>query len=307
MRVKRGSRPNERSPRPPFEQLGLIERSMRRRIGEGVCFSFLAAKIVVLPMSDPKLAVPPTSAENPEVSYRSIEPWAVAGVLLGLLSAVSLLGTTLWLVAAAGVVANLIALARIQRDTFRDGRGAALLGLGLSIVFAVAPMAHWATTRWLLTRQARPVAELFLKFLTEDSPEKAMDLRLSPYRRLPFDDRLWSRFRQDKELGADLRKFVRDPPVRTLLALGNRADVRFYKTGAVATDGSRAIVSLFYTATIPADANRKDKTTFFLNVLLERNSVDPLDVNPWRVIDFAGGTDPRDPSGRLAAEMAAEE
>jgi len=114
-------------------------------------------------MADPNLALPPASAEDPEAGYRSIEPWAVGGVLLGLLSAVSLLSTMLWLVAAAGVVANLVALARIRRDAFRDGRGAALLGLGLSVVFAVAPVAYWATARWLLTRQARPVADHFLK------------------------------------------------------------------------------------------------------------------------------------------------
>jgi hypothetical protein len=258
-------------------------------------------------MADPKLALPPTSAEDPEASYRSIEPWAVGGLLLGLLSAVSLLGTMLWFVAAAGVVANLVALVRIRRDTFRDGRGAALLGLGLSIAFAVAPVSHWATTRWLLTRQAQPVADHFIRFLSEGSPEKAMDLRISPYRRMPLDDRLWSRFRQDKELGSELRKFVRDPTVRTLLALGPRADVRFYKTGAVATEGPRAVVSLYYTVTIPNDQKPNDKTTFFLNVILERKSVDPLDVNPWRVMDFAGGFDPRDLSGRLAAELRAAE
>ncbi len=258
-------------------------------------------------MANPNLTHPPAAAEDPEAGYRSIEPWAVGGVLLGLLSAVSLLGTMLWLVAAAGTVANLVALARIRRDTFRDGRGAALLGLGLSVVFAVTPVARWATTRWLLTRQARPVADHFLKFLAEGSPEKAMDLRLSPYSRMPLDDRLWSRFRQDKDLQGDLRKFVRHPPVRTLLALGSRADVRFYRTAAVLTEGPRAVVSLYYTATIANEDDRNKKTTFFLNVILERKSVVPLDVNPWRVIDFAGGIDPRDPSGRLAAEMTATE
>jgi hypothetical protein len=258
-------------------------------------------------MADPNLAPPSASSEDPEAGYRSIEPWAVGGVLLGLLSAVSLLDTMLWLVAAAGVGANLVALARIRRDAFRDGRGAALLGLGLSIVFVVAPVAQWATARWLLTRQARPVADHFLKFLTEDSPEKAMDLRLSPYRRMPLDDRLWSRFRQDKELQSELRSFVRDPTVRTLLALGPRADVRFYETAAVMTEGPRALVSLYYTVTIPDQSDPKQKTTFFLNVILERKSVEPLDVNPWRIMDFAGGFDPRDLSGRLAAELSASE
>jgi hypothetical protein len=258
-------------------------------------------------MADPKLALPTATAEDPEAGYRSIEPWAVGGVLLGLLSAVSLLDTMLWLVAAAGVVANVIALARIRRDSFRDGRGAALLGLGLAIVFAVAPVAQWATARWLLTRQARPVADHFLKFLTEDSPEKAMDLRLSPYRRLPLDDKLWSRFREDKELRSELRSFVRDPTARTLLALGPRADVRFYKTASVAAEGSRALVSLYYTATIADENDPNKKTTFFLNVILERKSVEPLDVNPWRIMDFAGGFDPRDLSGRLTAELSAAE
>ena len=47
-----------------------------------------------------------------EGDYRTVEPWAVGGLLLGLASIVSLWGGIAMLVAAIGVLANLIAADR---------------------------------------------------------------------------------------------------------------------------------------------------------------------------------------------------
>ncbi len=162
-------------------------------------------------MADSSIASPLSQPDDPHAEYRTVEPWAVGGVLLGLLSAVAMFGGVLWLVAAVGVVANLVALARIRRDRHRDGRPAALLGLALSITFAIAPVAQAASSKWLLSRQARPVAMLFLQFLSEDSPEKAIDLRFGPDQRMPLDDQLWANFRHNPEARDLLTKFVENP------------------------------------------------------------------------------------------------
>jgi hypothetical protein len=254
-------------------------------------------------MADTSIASPLSQPDDPHAEYRTIEPWAVGGVLLGLLSAVAMLGGVLWLVAALGIVANLVALARIRNDRHRDGRGAALLGLGLSIAFAIAPMAQTASSRWLLSRQARPVAEMFLQFLCENGPEKAMDLRIAPDQRIPLDDQLWANFRHNPEARDLLKKFVQDPVVRTLMALGTQADVRFFKTSTVVTDGSRGVVSQYFTVTYPDDD--EGKQTFFVNVMLERNTTEEPGINPWRVIDLDGGFDPNDPAVRDTEDRGA--
>ncbi len=228
--------------------------------------------------------------EDPQREYRTVEPWAVGGLVLGVLSASALLGGLLWLMAGVGVVANLVALGRLRRDANRSGRGAALCGLALSIIFGVAPGAQMAASRVLLARQAQEVADQFLEFLRQDSPEKALMLRFTPDRRRPFDELLWTFYRGNAEVKGELELFVQHPLIRTLLALGSRADVRFYKTSTVATEGTRGLVHYYYTVTYPDTDGKK---TFFVSLLMERKPTAMPDINPWRVADFSGGGDPR--------------
>ncbi len=227
---------------------------------------------------------------EPELEYRSVEPWSLIGLSLGLLSAVALLGPVLWLVPAVGVVANLIALRRLKLDTNRIGRSVALLGLALSVIFGVAPAAHKAASFVILSRQARPVADRWFEFLRENSPEKALILRYAPDQRPPIDDFVSTYFRHDKEARDDLERFVKIPAVRTLLELGPRANIRFYKTASVATEGDRGLVNFYYTVTYGDGA---DKKTFFLSIVLERNATKMSGASPWRVVDVSGGLDPR--------------
>jgi len=227
---------------------------------------------------------------DPQQDYRTIEPWAVGGLLLGVLSVVAMFGGLPWLLPGLGIVVNLVALRRIHRNANRSGRGAALFGLALSVIFAVAPGAQMAASRLILPRQAREVADQFFQFLREQSPEKALMLRYAPDKRRPFDEMLWTYFRNDKESNDHLRIFVEAPVVRTILELGPRADIRFYGTRGVATDGSRGLVTYYYTVTYPDGDGKK---TFFVNVLMERKPTFKPGINPWRVAGIVGGFDPR--------------
>ncbi|MGD9720643.1 MAG: hypothetical protein AB7O59_16430 [Pirellulales bacterium] len=235
----------------------------------------------------------PMTDDDPERGYRTVEPLAIVGALLGLLSVVSLFGGVLWLMAALAAAVNVMALRRIASDTNRSGRAAALVGLGLSLVFLVAPAGQKAMNWWLLSRQARPVADQFFAYLREDSPEKATTLRFAPDFRRPFDELLWTYFRNDEEARANLLGFVRHPVIRTLLALGPQADVRFYRASSVATDGSRGLVGLDYSVTYP---DQDGKKTFFVTVLMERKPTTRPDINPWRIMDVVGGINPNDPT-----------
>ena len=57
---------------------------------------------------------------------------------------------------------------------------AALAGLGLAVLFAVAPLAEMATAFVVLRGQGRPVAEAFLENLRQGHPERAVALRVTP-------------------------------------------------------------------------------------------------------------------------------
>jgi hypothetical protein len=221
---------------------------------------------------------------EPELEYRSVEPWAIAGLVLGLLSPIALLSSVLWLTPLFGIAANALALRRLQQDGNRAGRAAALAGLGLSVLFGVVPVAQMAADYMLLKDQPRELADRFLEYLQHDEPRKALMLRSVPDFRKSLDDdeavKLF--FRNNKEAKADLEKFVQLPIARTILALGERAKIRFFATLGVGTRGDRAQVNYCYTVTFD-DEQGKKKT-----LLPTQNS----DLNPWRVQDFLGPIDP---------------
>jgi hypothetical protein len=225
-----------------------------------------------------------------EIAYHSMEPWAILGLVLGLLSAAAMIAPLLWLLPLVGVLTSAVALRRIRLEPGRMGRTAALAGLGLSAFFGVVPAARTAAAWVLLSGQARPMADQFWEYLRQGSPEKALMLQFTPDARQPLDDMLWVFYRNDNEGKAQLKRFVSHPLVRTLLALGTKADVRFYKTHAVATDGPRAQVSYWYTVTWPDETGKK--TTFLAGILLERRPTADPSLNPWKVKDFTGGINP---------------
>jgi hypothetical protein len=232
--------------------------------------------------------------DDRERDYRTVEPWAIVALVLGAVSAVALLDPLLLLVPLVALGASVVALVRLARDTDRSGRAAALAGLALAIMFGVAPVAQMATTWAMLSRQARGVGDQFFEYLRERSPEKAMMLRFAPDQRRPFDNLLWKFYQSDNEAQQNLRAFVQHPLIKTLLALGPKAQVRFYKTLRVGNEGSRGLVSYLYTVTYSDDDPKRPnaKTTFFVNLLMERKPTENPNINPWRVSNIEGGVNP---------------
>lgn len=229
---------------------------------------------------------------EPELEYRSVEPWAIAGLVLGLLSPLALLSSVLWLAPLFGIAVNALALRRLQQDGNRAGRAAALAGLGLSVLFGVVPVAQMATDYVLLKDQPREMADQFLEYLRHDEPGKALMLRTVPdFRKSQDDDEAVKLFfRNNQEAKADLAKFVQLPVARTILALGERADIRFFANMGVATRGDRAQVDYCYTVTF--DDEQGKKKTFLVGLIMERKPTQNPELNPWRVQDFMGPIDP---------------
>lgn len=226
-------------------------------------------------------------SNDPEQEYRSVEPLAVIGLVLGLLSPLALVGPLLWLLPPLGIAASLLAIGRIARDASRSGRSIALVGLGLSVVFGVAPAAQAGSAFLLLGEQPREVADAFLEFLRTDHPEKALMLRGVPDVR--DMDESWAVFQVDSNARQDMERFVRMPLVRTMLALGDQADIRFYSFNGVAFNGSTGQVNYWYTVTF---MDHDKKKTFLVGLLMERKPTSREGVNPWRVKDFYGPVDP---------------
>jgi hypothetical protein len=232
----------------------------------------------------------PDGLTDPQLGYQAVEPWAIGGFLLSLLSPLALISWPLWLIAPLAAGANFVALRRLQSEPGRPGRLAAVAGLGLAFLFGVVPSARVITEWLILPDQARPVAEQFFDLLRKDQPERAVMMWFSPDSRRPFDENLWLFFRRDADARGDLLKMVDNPIVRTLLALGDRAQTRYYKSSAVLTDGASAAVLQWYTVTYADEAGKKK--TFFVQVALKRQPWSRTDINPWLIKGIQSGIDP---------------
>ncbi len=248
-----------------------------------------AAARGMLIMADSPFANSLDEFADVDPDYRSIEPWALVGMGLGLLSPLAMLAQVMWLVPLAGVLIDWLALRRIGQNRASTGRALALTGMALSVFFLAAAMGQLVVTRQLLSRQAREVADQWFAYLREGKPEKAYMLQVIPERRPDLTGDVWPYFRHDNENKGPLRQFVDNPAIRALLDLGPRAQVRFYKT--LAAESDRTTGQVMYRYTVTYEDEQHHKRTFLMHLLLERKPTAP-GLCPWRVKDYSGGSKP---------------
>jgi hypothetical protein len=228
--------------------------------------------------------------ELPE--YRSVSGAAIVGLLLALFSPLALVRTLLIGIPIAAAVLCLVALWRIRAaDGHRVGKTPAVIGLGLSCLFAAAAPAQVIAYNRAVHARATPIALAWLEALQRREPHKAHQLTKPDLTRLPLTDDLWPFYVRDEAAGRELQELVDDPAIRFLLTLGEDAQIRLYEPYAVVTmtSSSELITPLFAVTYEDPEAGR---TTFFLTVGIERRDPASGSGEEWRVLNFAGDIDP---------------
>ena len=199
-----------------------------------------------------------TDSEDAErAAYRALAGQAVLGLIFGLLSPLALVDPMLWWIPALGVVLSVWALRRIKKSDSLTGRKMAVAGLMLSLLFAAAAPTDLLAYRRMVRNEARQFSSLWFQFLIHDEPQKAHQLTQSPVMRHFLDDHLWAFYRSDPRLRQQLENYVKIPLVHTLLALGPKAQVRFYDTADQTQDGDGDMVTQLYAVTYEEDGEKK--------------------------------------------------
>ena len=179
-------------------------------------------------------SVPDVRITDPQdtelAAYRALPGQAVLSLILGLVAPLALVDPTLWTVPLLGVIFSRWALRRIRQNApAMAGRSLALTGLALSLLFLAAGPTYWYAYREFLRNEARQFCALWFKYVAQDEPQKAFQLMVAPQDRQPLDDRLWDFYRRTPSSRKLLEGNVQTPVLRTLLALGPGAHVRFYR------------------------------------------------------------------------------
>jgi hypothetical protein len=229
--------------------------------------------------------------------YRSLSGWAVTGLIFGLLSPLALVDPLLWTVPIAGVLVCGRALWIIKQNAPElVGRKLALAGLWLIVLSLTAAPADWLCYRWRMRSEARQTALFWFELLAKNRPEMAYQLTLTSKFRQPLDERLWAFYQDTNKFKwlTILKNYVApakpdEPPrlVRTLLALGDSAQVRYLKTLDQQYIGSEEVLDQLYAVTFDDSGQKK---TFFAAVRLARERTGN-DHASWTIIDAQGGVD----------------
>lgn len=229
--------------------------------------------------------------------YRAVSLHAVLSLACGLAGPLVFVSPLGWLAAWAGVILAAAALRRIARNApHLSGRKAAMTGLVLSALFAAAGPVEWVVYRQRVSAEAVQFSEFWFDFLREDQPQKAFQLTLHPHLRQPLDASLWEFYAQGPRWRNELDDYVTQPTVRTLLALGPRAEVRFYQIDEQDRERDHDLVSPVFAVTFD-EAGRKK--TFFVRLKLERMRLTMRDAQKrkiafadWRIHLVEGGVRP---------------
>ena len=155
-------------------------------------------------------------------SYRAPSIVAILALLFGLASPLALVAPLLMVLPLVGAVLALVALGRVAASEGQlVGRGAALWGLALSVVFALAsPVRERCTAHWF-SQQAQPLAERWLQLLVAGDTNSAFHLTTAAERPVAPDPRPGM---PEPEV-TPLEQFEQTPTIEQLANLGE-ANVR---------------------------------------------------------------------------------
>jgi hypothetical protein len=221
--------------------------------------------------------------------YRAVSSTAIVGLLLGLASPLAFASPLIWPLPLVGFLVSALALRRIARPEHPLlGRKAALAGLAISGLLLAAAPGEWLTYRWLLAREARQFADRWFQMLADGQPQRAYQLVLDPMARCTADDELWDFYRKNLRHREDLESYVKRPLIRTLLALGKRAQIRFYRMQGQQPEYENEAVDLQYAVTYDAQDGQK---SFFVNLHLWRSRLKTGRAE-WRMYSADGGVRP---------------
>ncbi len=215
-----------------------------------------------------------TNAVNEKIDdrtapYRAVSGLAVLALVLGILSAAAVVGPILWFIPLLAVIMALVAMRRIHVSQDLAGWNVAFLGLLLALLFGIAAPARTVSRQYWLSSRAEEFSDQFLKYLQQNNPHVAHQLKERAGVRKPLTDTLSDAYKQDPVSQKNLDQFISEEPAKTLLQQGTKAKIDRMATEFLGIDSRQnEIFSIRYR--IMLDGSQKELET----VTIVKRSVD---------------------------------
>lgn len=211
-------------------------------------------------MADLELLSEPALSEGPQPiqEYRALSVWAIAALLLGLFSALTLVAPLLAIVPLVAMVVGAIALYRIAADSER------LAGRWMALVpFILAPLfLGWSLTREFSRRErmythAREFADDWLQILNQNQPHFAHQLWMQRKERLDPQSNLEVAYQQNEKATEGFTMFLEARPMKDILEAAPRAKFHFEEFVSHEHGGLIDVVTMRYSYETPTTGTEK--------------------------------------------------
>lgn len=210
-------------------------------------------------------------ASEQDAVYTKPSIWAIVAFLFGLAS--FLVFFTIWLAffGILGIIFSSIALLLIKRSGGAlSGLKIAQCGLAFSVISLVAVSCLWPTYHHGVRNEADRFFRIWFTALRENNIPLAKSLSSAYWSRPSTEniEKWWKDQYENRFSHRDIHNYVDNGLVRTLLALGDRASVSFYKTLTVYTGDEKDTVINVYAVSYPVEGGKTE--TFFVKMIGER-------------------------------------
>jgi len=205
-------------------------------------------------LSQPALAEGPM----PITEYRALSVWAIAALVLGLLSGVAIAAPLLAVVPLVAMVVGGIALRRIALHSDRlSGRWMAVVPFLVAPLFLGWGFAREFSRRERLFTHSREFADEWLSILNRNQLHFAHQLKVQAKNRMDASTDLEVGYRQDEVANDNLKLFRESSPIREILAAAPQAKFQFEEYLRHEQEGFSDNVTLQYSYETPASGKSK--------------------------------------------------
>lgn len=203
---------------------------------------------------------------------------AVVALFFGIASFLVFFTFWFFFVSLIGIILASAAIFMIGRsEGSLTGLLPAQFGLALSIISLVAVSIMWPSYQYGLRLEADRFFRIWLDTVID--PEIPLDKKVAVLRGLTSHywarpstedvEKWWKDLYENKYAHRDIHQYVEDDVLRTLLALGDRAKISYYKNRAVSSESDKDIVVSRYAVTYQTESGTPE--TFFIEMTGERS------------------------------------
>ena len=218
--------------------------------------------------------------------YRAISKASVVALVLGLLSLLAPIFPAFWIFPVLGLLVALVALFQMNRaETNLVGRGLAVTGLLMALLFGSMGLARHYALRAIINSQAEDFGTLWFGLLLEGSTLTAHQLVMDPKQRVSPNVILSEQYENDVQLRDTLTKFTSEELIQDVLA--NKDQVTFTLVDNLGHARDRQTISIrqMYHVTFQEDgATRIVPLELNISCQFDKTSSPPQTY--WTITDY---------------------